>query len=127
MSVGGLILVEPSLAGNIGAALRVSANFGIKRIDLVRPAIDADDPEVRRWACGAEQRIECRHWDSFQDAAAHYHTLAASASARGRRNLPVLTPPDAIRDLVDRGLDGTAGLGIVPAGVALKCHGACPV
>jgi TrmH family RNA methyltransferase len=108
MSVGGLILVETSLAGNIGAALRVAANFGVKRIELVRPAVEASSPEVHRWACGAEDRIECRHWESFQDAATHYHTLAASASGRGRRNLPILTPPEAVKHLVDRGLSGVA-------------------
>ncbi len=108
MSVGGLIFVEPSLAGNIGAALRVAANFGVRRIDLVRPAVEADNPEVRRWACGAEDRLECRHWESFQEAASHYHTLAASASGRGRKNLPVLAPGDAMKDLVDRGLEGVA-------------------
>jgi TrmH family RNA methyltransferase len=108
MAVGGLIFVEPSLAGNIGAALRVAANFGVKRVELVRPAVGADDPEVLRWACGAEDRIECRNWPSFKEAATHYHTLAASASGRGRKNLPVLAPEDAMKDLVKRGLDGVA-------------------
>ena len=95
MNVGGLILVEPSLAGNLGAAMRVAANFGVNRIDLVRPSVGPDDLEVRRWACGADDRIECRLWDRFADAAAQYHTLAASASARGRRNLPVMEPAEA--------------------------------
>jgi len=108
MSIGGLILVEPSLAGNIGAALRVAANFGVKRVDLVRPAAEADDPEVHRWACGAEHRIECKTWESFQEAATHYHTLAASASGRGRKNLPILAPAEAVKHLVDRGLTGVA-------------------
>jgi len=108
MSVGGLILVEPSLAGNIGAALRVAANFGVKRVDLVRPGVDANDPEVHRWACGAENRIAYSSWDSFQDAATGYHTLAASASGRGRKNLPVLEPSNAVKVLVDRGLEGVA-------------------
>jgi len=108
MSVDGLILVEPSLAGNIGAALRVAANFGVKRVDLVRPGVEANDPEVHRWACGAENRIAYHTWDSFQAAATRYHTLAASASGRGRRNLPVLGPSDAVKALVDRGLEGVA-------------------
>ncbi|MCJ7753584.1 MAG: hypothetical protein MUP13_03370 [Thermoanaerobaculales bacterium] len=108
MSLGGLILVEPSLAGNIGSALRVAANFGVKHIDLVRPAVEANDPEVHRWACGAENRIACCTWDRFQDAAIRYHTLAASASGRGRKNLPVLRPDDAVKALADRGLEGVA-------------------
>jgi len=108
MPVGGLILVEPSLAGNIGAAMRVAANFGVKRLELVRPLVMADDPEVRRWACGAELRLECRNWESLVAAAANYRTLAASASGRGRRNLPVLAPSEAAPALVERGLDDVA-------------------
>jgi TrmH family RNA methyltransferase len=108
MNVGGLILVEPSLAGNIGAAMRVAANFGVNRLDLVRPAVASDDPEVSRWACGADDRVECHDWQRFEEAAAHYHTLAASASARGRQNLPVLEPAEAAPALVHRGLNGVA-------------------
>ena len=87
MSVGALILVEPSLAGNIGAAMRVAANFGVPRLELVRSAVEADDPEVLRWACGADRHLECRRWDGLAEAAAPYRTLAASASGRGRRSL----------------------------------------
>jgi TrmH family RNA methyltransferase len=106
MHVGGLILVETSLAGNLGSAIRVAANFGVKRLDLVRVSVSPDDPEVGRWACGAEERVECRVWDRFGDAASEYHTLAASASARGRLHLPVLGPAEATPALVDRGLGG---------------------
>jgi TrmH family RNA methyltransferase len=108
MPVRGLILVEPSLAGNIGAVMRVAANFGVQRLELVRPSVTDDDGEVRRWACGAENRLECRSWESLGDAACDYRTLAASASGRGRQNLPVLTPSEAAPALVGRGLDDVA-------------------
>jgi TrmH family RNA methyltransferase len=108
MSVGALILVETSLAGNLGAAMRVAANFGVRRLELVRPQINLDSPEVIQWACGADQRIECRSWKHFGDAAASYRTLAASASGRGRNSLPVVTPHEAVRVLVDRGLQEAA-------------------
>jgi len=108
MSVGALILVETSLAGNLGAAMRVAANFGVRRMELVRPAIGADDPEVKQWACGADQLVDCRVWQNFSEATAHYHTLAASASGRGRTNLPVVSPREAAPMLVERGLRETA-------------------
>ena len=104
MSVGAVILVETSLAGNLGAAMRVAANFGVRRLELVRPGIPADEPEVLQWACGADQRVDCRIWKHFSEAAAPYHTLAASASGRGRTNLPVVTPFEAVPMLTDRGL-----------------------
>jgi len=108
MSVGAVILVETSLAGNLGAAMRVAANFGVHRLELVRPAVQPDEAEVKQWACGADQRIDCRVWRHFGEATAHYHTLAASASGRGRTNLPVVTPREAAPMLAERGLPEAA-------------------
>ena len=108
MPVASVVLVEPSLAGNLGAALRVAANFGVPRVDLVRPGIDPAHPEVCNWACGADRLVECCVWDSLADATARYRTVVASASGRGRHNLPVLSPDEAIPELVRRGRRNTA-------------------
>ena len=108
MTVASLILVSPARSGNLGAAMRVAANFGIRRLELVRSLVRPDDPEVLNWACGAENRLECREWETFTEAAAGYHTLAASASGRGRQNLPVLDPRQAAPMLAERGLGGAA-------------------
>ncbi len=106
MAIGSLILVEPAQAGNLGAAMRVAANFGVPRLELVRPKIDPEDPEVLDWACGGERRLECRSWSKFSEATASCHTLAASASGRGRQDLPVLPPEEAVPVLIERGLPG---------------------
>jgi tRNA/rRNA methyltransferase len=108
MPVASLILVEPSLAGNLGAAFRVAANFGVARVDLVRPSVGANDDDVRRWACGAQDHLEVRTWDHFDEAVAGYRTLAATASARGRDNLPVLTPIEGAGHLARRGFKDAA-------------------
>ena len=108
MPIASLVLVEPSLAGNLGAALRVAANFGVDRVDLVRPTVDPDDDDVRRWACGAHEHLDVRRWARFEQAVAGYRTLIATASARGRDNLPVVTPSEAAGRLADRGLDSAA-------------------
>ena len=108
MSLAALILVETGQAGNLGAAMRVAANFGIRRLELVRPDVDPASPEVLNWACGAEDHLERRTHDSFAEATADYHTVAGTASARGRDNLPVLDPREAVPLLVARGLGRTA-------------------
>ncbi len=108
MTVGTLILVSPSHPGNVGAAMRVAANFGVPRLQLVRPKIDPLDPEVLNWACGAEQHIECHTCEHLAEAAQGCHTLVASASGRGRQNLPVVHPVEALPTLVQRGLPGVA-------------------
>ena len=88
--------------------MRVAANFGLKRLELVKSAVPAADPEVRSWACGAETRLACREWESLASAAGNYRTLVASASCRGRQNLPVLTPSEAAPMLIERGLEDVA-------------------
>lgn len=108
MSVRALILIEPSLPGNVGAALRVAANFGVQRVELVRPAVPPSDPEVIRWSCGADRRVEVMVRQSFAAAAESYRTIAASASGRGRPNVPVFYPREAAKMLTARGLDTTA-------------------
>ena len=88
--------------------MRVAANFGVPRIDLVRSSVDPSDPEVLDWACGAERRLEILRSSDLSAAAADYHTLVATASSRGRENLPVLTPRDGVPLLTARGLSGVA-------------------
>jgi tRNA/rRNA methyltransferase len=108
MPVAAVILVEPAQSGNLGAVMRVAANFGIPRLELVRPLVDPADPEVRRWACGGDDRIECRPWATLAEAAAGYRTLAASASGRGRESLPVMSHRQAMSLLASRGLADAA-------------------
>lgn len=108
MPVGALVLVETSLPGNLGAALRVAANFGITRVELVRPHVAPDDPEVLAWACGASAHLEVRVHEDLDAAAEEYRTLVGTASARGRDNLPVLAPPELVAALAPRPLGTTA-------------------
>lgn len=108
MGIASLILVQTSLAGNLGAAMRIAANFGVPRVDLVRPLVDPSGAEVARWACGADHHLECRQWNHLAEAAAEYRTLVASASGRGRHNLPVLSPHEAVALMSERGLAGSA-------------------
>jgi len=108
MTIGSLLLVEPAHAGNLGSVMRIAANFGVRRLDLVRPRPSPDDPEVLAWACGADRHLEIRVWNRFADAAASYRTLVATASGRGRRGFPVVDPATGVDALVNRGLGDAA-------------------
>lgn len=103
-----MILVEPSLPGNLGAAIRVAANFGVGAVELVRPDVDPSDPEVVAWACGGHQQLAVRVHGSLAEAAAPYRTLVGSASGRGRENQPMVTPRQAARELSVRGVASAA-------------------
>jgi tRNA/rRNA methyltransferase len=61
-----MVLVEPQLGENIGAAARVMANFGLSRLRLVKPRDGWPNIHARRSASGA---------DSVLDQAAVYETV----------------------------------------------------
>jgi TrmH family RNA methyltransferase len=107
MPVPAVILVEPSLAGNLGSAIRVAANFGVDRLALVRPAVQPSDPDVARWACGGDRLVDIDVLEDFGEAIARYRTVVASASGRGRENQPLLTPREVVVELSQRGLEQT--------------------
>lgn len=108
MPVAAVILVEPALPGNLGATIRVAANFGVPRIELVRPLVAPDDPDVLRWARGGQDRLQLSQWQTLNEAGASFRSLVASASGRGRQNQPLITPREAVSQLTRRGLESTA-------------------
>ncbi len=106
--MGGVVLVEPSHPGNLGAVVRVAANFGVGRLELVRPLVPVEDPEVRARGRGGERHLRLGLWDDFSEATAGYRTLVGTASARARPGLPTIAPPELVHELGRRGLGDAA-------------------
>ena len=100
--------MEPSLAGNVGAVIRVAANFGVRRVTLVRPGVDLDDPEVGRWACGGDDLVLLGRADSLDAAVAGARTVLATASTRGRGSQPTISPREAVAEVARRDPGSTA-------------------
>jgi tRNA/rRNA methyltransferase len=111
-----VILNEPQLAENIGAAARVMANFGLGDLRLVRPRDGW--PQTRAWASasGADGPLDgARVFERLEDALADL-TLALATTARPREAiLPVLTPREAAARLATT-IAGGAGAGLVFGG-----------
>lgn len=108
MSVGRIVLVEVSREGNLGAVMRLAANFGVPRLDLVRPRVDPHHEEVRAWACGGESRLVMQVHDELTDAVGDSRLVIATASTRGRENLPALAPVQAVDAVARAGTTYTA-------------------
>ena len=53
-----MVLVEPQLGENIGAAARVMANFGLSRLRLVKPRDGWPNIQARRSASGADRILD---------------------------------------------------------------------
>lgn len=96
------------MAGNLGAAIRVAANFGVPRIELVRPLVDPTADEVGQWACGGDQRVAMSLHDTLGGAAASSRLVVGTASARGRQDQPVISPKELAVAVAEVGPDATA-------------------
>ncbi len=108
MPIGGVVLVEPSHPGNLGAVVRAAANFGVGRLELVRPLVPVDDPDVLARGRGGERHLRLGRWDDFSEATAGYRTLVGTVSGRARPGLPTITPPELVHELGRRGVDDAA-------------------
>ncbi len=77
-----IVLVEPQLGENIGAAARAMANFGLGQLRLVKPRPEWPNPEARKMASGADRVLDnARLYASLEEAIGDC-TLVFAATAR---------------------------------------------
>lgn len=95
-----IILVEPQMPENIGAAARAMLNFGLTELRLVRPEKRFPHPRAEALASGASFVLDrARVFDSTRAAVADLHRLYA-ATARDREMLkPVQSPRQALGEI----------------------------
>jgi len=95
-----VILNEPQLAQNIGAAARVMANFGLDDLRLVRPRDGW--PQEKAWASasGADWPLDnARVFDRLEDAVSDRQLVFATTARPREVRLPVITPREAAGEL----------------------------
>ena len=95
-----VVLVEPQLGENIGAAARAMLNFGLTGLRLVRPRGEWPNYKALNTASGAESVLErAALFDTAAAAVADLqYLLAATARARDMTK-PTVTPREAARHL----------------------------
>ena len=98
-----VVLVEPQLGENIGAAARAMANFGLSRLRLVKPLQGWPNEKARVMASGADRVLEAATlYDSLEDAIADCSfVLAATARAHDQAK-PVLGADQAAAEMAPR-------------------------
>lgn len=88
-----VVLVQPTLGENIGAAARAMMNFGLSDLRLVRPKGDWPNHKAVNTASGAERVLErARLFDTTAEAVADLHHLYATTARRRDMEKPVLSP-----------------------------------
>ena len=77
-----VVLVEPQLGENIGAAARAMANFGLSRLRLVAPRQAWPNPKAQIMAAGADRILDAAGLFDSLEAAIADASLVVAATAR---------------------------------------------
>jgi tRNA/rRNA methyltransferase len=98
-----IILVEPQIGENIGAAARAMANFGLSRLRLVKPVQGWPNPKAAMMAAGADRVLDAATLhDSVADAIADCSFVAAATARAHYQAKPVMGPDEAARAMAPR-------------------------
>ena len=101
-----VILVEPQLGENIGAAARAMANFGLARLRLVKPREGWPNPQARKMASGADRILdEAVLYDTLRGGDRRLHLVLATTARAHDQAKPVVDAArgGAARCAADRG------------------------
>ncbi|HEY2229543.1 MAG TPA: TrmJ/YjtD family RNA methyltransferase [Xanthobacteraceae bacterium] len=117
-----VVLVEPQMGENIGAAARVMGNFGLTRLRLVKPRDGWPNLQARRSASGADRILdEATLYEGVEAAIADCSLVLATTARAHDQAKPVISPEEAARQIAAHiGLDPGAGpAGARPENVAV--------
>ena len=105
----GIVLVEPSSPGNVGAVARVMKTTGLRNLTLVNPGA-WDTPEAR-WMARSEDVLDrCQIRHDLASAIADAHFVVGATHRFGRLRDIVTTPREAIADLAPKAKDHAIAL-----------------
>jgi tRNA/rRNA methyltransferase len=98
-----VVLVEPQLGENIGAAARAMANFGLARLRLIRPRQGWPNDKARMMAAGADTILEAAVlYDTLEAAIADCSFVLATTARAHDQAKPVVSPADAAAEIAPR-------------------------
>jgi tRNA/rRNA methyltransferase len=95
-----VVLVEPQLGENIGAAARAMGNFGLQRLRLVKPRQGWPNAKAKVMAAGADAILErAQVFDTLEEAIADC-TMVLAATARAHDQAKPVIGADAAAKLM---------------------------
>ncbi len=95
-----VVLVEPQLGENIGAAARAMANFGLSRLRLVKPLQGWPNEKARVMAAGADRILDSAVlYDSLPDAIGDCTFVLATTARNHDQAKPVISPELAAAEM----------------------------
>jgi tRNA/rRNA methyltransferase len=98
-----VVLVEPQLGENIGAAARAMANFGLSRLRIVKPRQAWPNDKARMMAAGADRVLdEAELFDTLEAAIADCSFVFATTARAHDQAKRVIGPADAAVEAAPR-------------------------
>src|SRR6185503_3172780 len=98
-----IVLVEPQLGENIGAAARAMANFGLSRLRLVRPVRGWPNEKARAMAAGADRVLAAAAlYDSLPAAIGDCSFVLATTARNHDQAKPVIAADAAAAEMAPR-------------------------
>ncbi|MGA9006007.1 MAG: TrmJ/YjtD family RNA methyltransferase [Xanthobacteraceae bacterium] len=98
-----VVLVEPQLGENIGAAARAMANFGLSRLRLVKPRQSWPNEKAQMMAAGADRILDgAKLYDTLEQAIADCSFVLATTARAHDQAKPVIGPAEAARQIAPR-------------------------
>jgi tRNA/rRNA methyltransferase len=98
-----VVLVEPQLGENIGAAARAMANFGLSRLRLVKPVQGWPNEKARVMAAGADRVLDgAVLFDSLADAIGDCSFVLAATARNHDQAKPVISAEVAAAEATPR-------------------------
>ena len=98
-----VVLVEPQMAENIGAAARAMANFGLSRLRLVKPLQGWPNEKARVMAAGADRVLDSASlYDSLADAIGDCSFVLAASARNHDQAKPVIGADTAAAEMAPR-------------------------
>ena len=97
-----VVLVEPQLGENIGAAARAMANFGLSRLRLVKPRQRWPNDKAAMMAAGADRILDdAVLYDSFEAAIADCAFVLATTARAHDQAKPVVGAAEAAAEMAE--------------------------
>jgi tRNA/rRNA methyltransferase len=91
-----VVLVEPQMGENIGAAARAMANFGLSQLRLVNPQQRWPNPKAKMMASGADRILDnARLFSSLREAIADCTLVLATTARAHAQAKPVIDAVEA--------------------------------
>lgn len=97
-----IILSNPQMGENIGAAARAMQNFGLSDLRLVNPRDGWPNERADAMAAGALDRIDIKVFNSLKDAIQDLHFVFATTARQRDMVKPCFTPKSAAQEYYHR-------------------------